>query len=248
MELENECVNKYKLGYSSMDRNMKLSLVGCANIIQDMVTELFEHIKLDNVRLKKESNVVWVLVKLKIHFNKYPVWGEKVQATSFITNKSKVRIQDNIKIENGNGEILFIAKQESCPIDVDTRKIRKLETVKFPENLEIKKAVWEEKFERFNVDFQPNDIVGQREVYSNDTDYSNHTNNVSYVRFIVNMLNSEFLDNNIITDFEINYIHESKEGQILDIYRKDDENKIDFLIKYKENELVRARIKYIKKD
>ncbi len=59
----------------------------------------------------------------------------------------------------------------------------------------------------------------------------------------MNMLNSEILDNNIITDFEINYINESKEGQLLDIYRKDYENKIDFLIKFEENELVRARIK-----
>ena len=70
-----------------------------------------------------------------------------------------------------------------------------------------------------------------------------HTNNVSYVRFIMNMINSEILNNNIITDFEINYINESKEGQLLDIYRKDYEDKIDFLIKFEETELVRARIK-----
>ncbi len=59
----------------------------------------------------------------------------------------------------------------------------------------------------------------------------------------MSMINSEILNNNIITDFEINYINESKEGQLLDIYRKDYENKIDFLIKIEENELVRARIK-----
>lgn len=58
----------------------------------------------------------------------------------------------------------------------------------------------------------------------------------------MNMINSEILNNNIITDFEINYINESKEGQLLDIYRKDYEDKIDFLIKFEETELVRARI------
>ena len=51
----------------------------------------------------------------------------------------------------------------------------------------------------------------------------------------MSMINSEILNNNIITDFEINYINESKEGQLLDIYRKDYE--------IEENELVRARIK-----
>ena len=241
--MKNEYKNEYKIGYTSVDRNLNLSLVGCATIIQDMVTELFEHLETDNRILKNENNSVWVLAKLKIHFNKYPIWKQKVQATSFITNKSKIRVQNNTKVEDESGNVLFVAKQESCPIDLTTRKIRKIETIRFPLDLEIKESILEEDFEKLNNDFGQGNIVGKREIYYSDTDYSKHTNNVSYVRFIMNMINSEILNNNIITDFEINYINESKEGQLLDIYRKDYENKIDFLIKFEENELVRARIK-----
>ncbi len=241
--MKNEYKNEYKVGYTTVDSNLNLSLLGCATIIQDMVTELFEYLETDNRRIKDENNAVWVLTKLKIHFEKYPIWKQNIQATSFITNKSKIRVQNNTKVEDETGSILFVAKQESCPLDLTSRRIRKIETIRFPLDLEIKKPILEEDFEKLNNDFRQENIVGTREVYYSDTDYSKHTNNVSYVRFIMNMINSEILNNNIITDFEISYINESKEGQLLDIYRKDYENKIDFLIKIEENELVRARIK-----
>ena len=241
--MKNEYKNEYKVGYTTVDSNLNLSLLGCATIIQDMVTELFEYLETDNRIIKDENNAVWVLTKLKIHFEKYPIWKQNIQATSFITNKSKIRVQNNTKVEDETGSILFVAKQESCPLDLTSRKIRKIETIRFALDLEIKKPILEEDFEKLNNDFRQENIVGTREVYYSDTDYSKHTNNVSYVRFIMNMINSEILNNNIITDFEINYINESKEGQLLDIYRKDYENKIDFLIKFEENELVRARIK-----
>lgn len=241
--MKNEYKNEYKVGYTTVDSNLNLSLLGCATIIQDMVTELFEYLETDNRRIKDENNAVWVLTKLKIHFEKYPIWKQNIQATSFITNKSKIRVQNNTKVEDETGRILFVAKQESCPLDLTSRKIRKIETIRFPLDLEIKKTILEEDFEKLNNDFRQENIVGTREVYYSDTDYSRHTNNVSYVRFIMNMINSEILNNNIITDFEINYINESKEGQLLDIYRKDYEDKIDFLIKFEETELVRARIK-----
>ena len=66
--MKNEYKNEYKVGYTSVDRNLNLSLVGCATIIQDMVTELFEHLETDNIKIKDENNAVWVLKKLKINF------------------------------------------------------------------------------------------------------------------------------------------------------------------------------------
>lgn len=60
----------------------------------------------------------------------------------------------------------------------------------------------------------------------------------------MNMLNSDLLDNNIITDFEIHYISESKEGQKLDIFKKISEDNIDFLIKNQDKEIVRARAEF----
>jgi len=61
----------------------------------------------------------------------------------------------------------------------------------------------------------------------------------------MNTLSNDFLDKVSITDVEMHYIAESKEGQILKIYKKELENNIiRFLIKEKEREIIRASITY----
>lgn len=62
---------------------------------------------------------------------------------------------------------------------------------------------------------------------------------------MVNTLNSAFLDNNKIEDIEIHYISESKEGQILEIYRYQENQEMYFLIKNDRKEIIRASLKYV---
>ena len=47
---------------------------------------------------------------------------------------------------------------------------------------------------------------------------------------------------NKITDFEIHYTNESKEGQNLRVYKKVKSNVIDFLIMKKKREIVKAKL------
>jgi phage/plasmid-associated DNA primase len=60
----------------------------------------------------------------------------------------------------------------------------------------------------------------------------------------MNALNVNFIDKNIITDFEIHYISESIEGQSLKIYKKEMDSVVDFLIKEGDREIIRARLNY----
>ena len=92
-------------------------------------------------------------------------------------------------------------------------------------------------------------MVYEKKVHSQDIDFSNHVNNAVYVRDIMNSLSNDFLNKVSITDVEMHYIAESKEGQILKIYKKELENNIiRFLIKEKEREIIRASISYSKND
>ena len=104
-----------------------------------------------------------------------------------------------------------------------------------------------EPFLKLTDNFLENDLVYKQKVFLTDIDYSRHTNNVSYVKFIINTLSSEFIDKYIIIDFEIHYINESKEGQILSIYKQEKEDSMEFFIKKDEREIVRANLIYNKK-
>ena len=167
-----------------------------------------------------------------------------ITGRSYTTKIKPIRVEMETLFTDENNEYLFGAKQEICPIDIDTRKIRKIDTIEYPKDMETMPAFDTEPYSRLKDDFTEDEFVYDYKIYSPDIDFSRHTNNASYVRFIANVPTCDFLDKNQITDFEIHYINESVEGQILRIYKKDRENEMEFLIKEGDREIARAILKY----
>lgn len=244
--MENEYKRKFFIGYSDCDRKINLSVLNSLYLIQDMMTEYFGFLKSDNIILKKENNAIWVLTKIKVHFNKYPTWRDVIEGTVFTTGIKPIRLETETQFKDKDKNILFYANQEICVIDLTDRKIRKINTVNYPTDVQIKEGINKDKYLKLKTDFTEDDKVYEQKIYSSDIDFSYHTNNVSYVKLIINSLNSDFLDSNKITDFEIHYINESKEGQKLSVYKKNKDNEIEFLINQENREIVRANLKYVK--
>lgn len=244
--MENKYKRKFFIGYSNCDRKISLSLLDSFYLIQDMMTEYFGFLKSDNIILKRENNSIWVLTKTKVHFNNLPVWRDVVEGTVFTTNIKPIRVGTETQFKDKDDNILFYANQETCAIDLDNRKIKKISTVNYPKDLQIIEGINKEKYLKLNDEFTIDDKVSEQIVHSTDIDFSYHTNNVAYIRFILNSLGSEFLDNCKVTDFEIHYINETKEGQKLEIYRKLRDTDVNFLIKENGREIVRANLKYKK--
>lgn len=239
-----EYKRKYKVNYTEVDQNLKLALVDAITLQQNMGTEYFESFKSDNVILRNKNNAAWVVSKTKVHFNKYPNWGDIIDAISYTTKVKSIRVEMETVFKDKNEENLFCTKQEMCPIDLKTRKIRKITTVNYPLDMEIEENVIHEPFLKLSDNFSEDDLVYKQRVFLTDIDYSRHTNNVAYVKFVVNTLSSEFIDKYQITDFEIHYINESREGEELKVYKKEKDYSIKFLIKEGEKEIIRASLNY----
>lgn len=242
--MENKYNRSFFIGYTDCDRKINLSILNAFYLIQDMMTEYFGFLKSDNIVLMNENNAIWVLTKTKVHFNKLPIWRNIIEGTVFTTTIKPIRVGTETQFKDKDNNILFYANQEICAIDLDDRKIKKINTINYPKNIEIIEGVNKEKFLKLNDDFTIADKVDEQIVHSTDIDFSHHTNNVAYIRFILNTLSCDFLDNIRITDFEIHYINETKEGQNLEIYRKIKNTEVDFLIKEKDREIIRANLKY----
>lgn len=239
-----EYKKEYKISYTEVDQNLKLGLVESMTLPQNMVTEYFEAIKSDNIVLKNQNNAIWVVSKAKIHFNQYPNWRDLIYGRTYTTKVKPIRVEMETTFKNKDEEIIYSVKQESCAIDLETRKIRKVETVNYPLDMETEENVIQEPYSKLNETFLEDDFVYEQKVFVADIDYSRHTNNVIYVKYIVNSLSCEFFDKNQITDFEIHYINESREGEILKIYKKEKESSIEFLIREGEKEIIRASLSY----
>ncbi len=235
---------KHRINYTESDQNVNLGVEGAITLVQNMMTQYFKGFNNDNILLKDKYKAIWVVTKTKIHFNKFPKWNELVEAECFTTKVKPIRVEQETVLRNKKEEFLFVAKQEICVIDLETRKIKKINTVAYPENMEIRENVLKKPYLRLKDEFYEEDYSYKQKVRFSDIDFSRHTNNVMYVKYVLNTLPVKFFDENKVTDFEIHYISESKEGQQLKIYKKEEDKVIKFLIKEGEREVVRACLKY----
>jgi len=232
----------YKISYSEVNQDLKLSVYESFNLAQDTVTEYFESFGGDNIVVKNKDNAVWVVSKAKVHFNRFPAWTDVIKGMCYTTKIKPIRIELETAFQNKNGEVLFVTNQESCVVDVETKKIRKINTITYPQDMEVEPSLAQGGYLKLDTKFTEEDFVYEQKIYSQDIDYSKHVNNAIYVRYVMNALSCDFFRKNKITDFEIHYINESKEGQVLRIYKKEEDTNIRFLIKNDEKEIIRANL------
>lgn len=235
---------KLKINYTYTDANLNLSLISSVVLIQEFMTDFFERIGSTNIKLKKENNALWVVSKTKVKFFKIPVWNEDIETTGYIIKHRSVRIETENAYRYLNGELAFVVNQELCVIDLNTRKLRQIDSDIFPEDIELKESIVNTGYLKLNDDFSENDFCYEQEVFLPDIDNSKHVNNISYIRYILNTLSSDFYDKIKLKDFEIHYINEAKEKQKLKIYKKQFDDEIRFLIKESDREIIRASLRY----
>ena len=236
---------EFILHYSEIDSSAHFSLVSCLNYIQNMSTEYFQTMKIDNFTLSTLDNAVWVITKTKLKFLKRPVWKDKIIIRIYTTKISAIRYHVEIAFEDENGECIILAKQEYCAMDIATRKARKIASIHFPVDLEAEVEKYPEEYRHLRDEFEEASYIYSQKIGSQDIDFSKHTNNVVYVRYLMNLFTCKELETMEIDNFEIHYLAESKEGQILKIYKKSvAEKEWTFLIRDEEREIARAYIAF----
>lgn len=241
-----EYKHEHEITYSEVDKNVKLGLLNSVLFAQDMMTKYFRTIGSDNYTTKINDNALWVVAKTRINFTKFPKWLDTIKGHSYTAQTKLARVELETTFKDKNDNILFVVNQESCPIDITTRKIRKINTISYPTDMETIDAIHKEPFLKLDTFFEDIDKVYSFNVLATDIDFSNHVNNAVYVRYILNTFPSDFWNDKTITYFEIHYIRETKEGQLLTIFKKEiDIGTIDLLIKDDMSEIIRAKIIYI---
>ncbi len=240
-----ECVNNYKVFYSFLSRGLSLKIHEAFNFAQNNATEYFKNFNGDNMNVRKKDNAVWVVSKSRMHIFKGVSWLETLKGESYTSLVKNIRVETETKFTDKNNELVFVVGHQHCPLNMDTRKIIKVDEITFPKDMDEDPTLFEGDYLKLHDKFEESDFVYEQKVFSQDIDYSNHANNVAYIRFIMNSLSNDFLDSINITDVEIHYLAESKEGQTLRIYKKEIENnELRFLIKEGERDVIKASIKY----
>lgn len=204
-----------KVVSSLVNSESKLSIVGTFQVIQDALTELMETLKVDGITEREKYNAFWVYTKTRVKFLKSLKWGEKMHIHVYISNISLAKLYIDMKIGDENGEIALFSRTELCALDITTQKIRKLTTVGITESMLEKHKNSNLTFAKFDV--PETSIVDRVKIKYTNIDFCHHTNNLEYVRLIMNTYTVAEVEKNPIKEMEISYISQSFEGDEIDI-------------------------------
>lgn len=231
---------EFVVTYSEMDSSGFLSLQNAFIISQDVLSEYLESVGAGSITLRKENLAAWVITKMAIKINVMPVFQEKVFVHAFVSKLSQIYLEGESVFFNEQGDVLFLTKTQACPIDVKKRTIRPISSISFPSDFECTPTRFAEPFERMTDNLYGIDFSFEQKIYSCDIDYCKHVNNVIYIKQMLNTFSTAELSKRKIKGLNLNYLKETFEGDILAVYKKDDGNKSEFIIKRKDDTVFRG--------
>ena len=225
---------------SECDSMSKLSIIGAINKIENYICDFFYVNKVDGLTLKRTMGCAWMYTKNKVQFYKPIDWNTKFVAKCFVSKiTSATIVVDTMFIQNK--EIAIYSKTEICLIDLTTNKIKRIDKLNLIKKKMQGLSHYDFEFDRLDTidkSFKVDELV----VKSTSIDYLNHANNVEYVRFILNTYSVEELLKSPIREFEIHYLGQAKENELLLVLKQRKENTDYLTITHDDKTYIKCKI------
>jgi len=233
-----------KIEINDTNKNFK-GRVGVDELIKFFQITTFNHSQemgLDHESMIKNSNAFWVVTKMKLVLNKPIDCQNRISATTWTHELGGVRAIRDCVIKHKNS-LIAKGSAEWCCLDIDTRRIRKLTSIQYPELAMEKTNNLNIKFTSENIEFGQKDYVYSKIVRATDIDLNNHTNNMKYNLIALDAFTVDELNSFEIKEYEIHFVNESYEGDEIKVFKKKLKNNYYVLGKVDEKIVFRTYFK-----
>ena len=224
-----------KIGASMVGSGAKLSAIGTFQIVQDAVTDFMGELKIDGITVKRKFNAFWVFVKTRVKFFKTLAWSEECTVTAFISSMSLAKMCVDVKVSGSDKSTAFYARVELCVLDISTQRIIKLSAVGVEKSMLSDETALDIIYGKFDEIDVP--LFEKVKVRSTNIDHSHHTNNLEYLRFIMNTYSVEEIEKRVMKEMEVVYASQSYENDELDVLKIQKTDR-DFIVLQKDNKPV----------
>lgn len=191
------------------------------------------------------NNVVWMLLRTRYEFYKNPPLHTSVNVKTWPRVKGRCDFDRDTLITQQNGDIVCKIQSKWVLVDSLKRRLILPRNYDYPFKDHYEEKTFDTPFEKIE-DFQIEGLEEHKiETKFLDLDHNGHINNVSYVKYALNIIALE--KGYDISHFEINYIHELQSNKALSLYllKKDNiyfvkgisEDKDIFLLKITANKI-----------
>ncbi len=216
--------NTYKLthtvNYSEVDSFYKLRLDYIFSHFQDIADLHSKEMGTDGEALLQKSNVFWVLTKVKLKIAELPKFCDDLTIEAWPLKAKGIRYDRDFCLSSGEKPFVM-GSSEWCTLDHTTHKLRRVGSVACPQNMPFREErSGAGEFIRTKESVCDTD---QHHTYRSsfvDIDTNKHTNNVSYLRMVLNCFSPDEFETIKIDEFQINFLAQTFYGDKITLYKK----------------------------
>lgn len=237
---------RQNVGAGACDPSGNLSLIGALTLIQDAVTDTMAKLKIDGFTVRRKYGALIVFSKNHLRFLQAIGWKDKIKIACFVSSKSAARMSIDVCVKK-TGKIALYARTEVCAVDIETGRIRRMETAGVGKQVKIVCPPYALTWEDMAGDGELLDTV---KVRTSNIDYAGHTNNVEYIRLLLDTFTLDEWRSMAPSELQVAYLNQSFLDDSLSIYRAElsptdtSQHERIYTIKKAEQDVLRCRLRY----
>lgn len=203
------CSKEFQISSYHLNPRKQARLTTLANFFQEMAYQHANQLGFGYRDLKKKKTM-WVLSRMKIRIERYPVWDDMITVETWHRGMQRLFGMRDFRVKDREGKAMALATTAWLIVDMDThRPVR-------PDNRTLHESRGEEAVlgESLNKIELPGELeaLGTREVVYSDLDIVGHVNNVKYMEWCIDKAVPAGNTKSEIREFEINYLSEALPG------------------------------------
>ena len=201
-----------------VDSNLELRLSNLFKFLQVIGSNHVATLKAGHADLMKH-NLLWVVIRFDVQIYRTPKLDEEILITTHPGEQKSFIFPRYYEIYDKHKNLIISASSMWALIDKDTRRV----SVKPPHFPAIKaESIKEDIPLPLKVSSNASTLVEKRKVNYTDIDLNGHLNNTSYIEYILNLHDNDFLKDKRIKRITINYDKEIKPTDIVELYKDGD--------------------------
>lgn len=166
-----------------------------------------------------KTNTAWILSRVHVEFIDTPKWREEITLNTWHKGLNRLFFLRDFVLTDNEGREKVKATTSWLVLNLETRRL-----VRDPKLMEDGTICTENALEtpadkvQMPKDVEP-ELVRTHHVSYSDIDTNGHTNNAMYMQWSMNSVGYDITSTRPVKEFTINFNHETKAGDYVEIYR-----------------------------
>ena len=216
MDIENNWEEDFRILSFHMDPKSKAHLTSICNFLQEGAGAHAEHAGFGFEEMIKR-NQVWVLSRLKVVIDSYPIWRDSVKLKTWSRGREGIFYVRDFQIDDEDKKTIIKATSSWAALNIKTRRPEVVDGLEEGLLSNKKHKAIDENLGKLPRLSSPV-LLRKRHIEFTDIDLVYHVNNVKYIEIIINSFPKEILLRKKVNMLEINYLGETKYGEEVLIY------------------------------